>query len=98
MIITHAHMQIKPEQEEAFLKEVHYLIAITRTEEGNISYELMKSTEQEYRYTMVELWKDMEAVGIHNTSEHFTAFIQKAREFLAAPLDAKLFNGEQVQL
>jgi len=97
MIIIHAKLQVKPDQEQAFLEETKTLLKASRAEEGNISYDLMKSTEQEYHYTMVELWKDAEATAIHNTSEHFTAFIQKAQEFMAAPMDLKVFSGEPVK-
>ncbi|WP_138752119.1 putative quinol monooxygenase [Paenibacillus sinopodophylli] len=96
MIIIHATLTVKPEQEQAFLEAAKVLVAATRAEEGNISYELMKATEKEQQYTMVELWKDVEATTIHNTSAHFTAFVQRAQAFLAAPMDLRVFNGEQV--
>lgn len=98
MIIIHANLQIQPEQEQTFLEETKILLAATRAEEGNISYELKKSTEQDYHYTMVEVWKDLEATTIHNTSEHFKAFVQKAPTFMAAPMDLKVFNGELVKV
>jgi len=97
MIIIHAHLQVKPDQEQAFLQEAKTLLVATRAEEGNISYDLMKSTEQDGHYTMVEIWKDVEATAIHNTSEHFTAFTQKAQTFMAAPMDLKVFNGEPLK-
>ncbi|MED4256510.1 MULTISPECIES: putative quinol monooxygenase [Bacillaceae] len=97
MIIIHAHLQIKPDQEQAFLEEAKPLILGSRAEEGNISYDLMKSTEQEHHYTVVELWKDKEAIEFHHKSEHFTAFVQKAQAFMAAPMDVKLFSGEPVK-
>ncbi|MEG0386124.1 putative quinol monooxygenase [Solibacillus cecembensis] len=97
MIIIHAHLQVKPDQEQAFLEEVKILLSATRDEKGNISYELMKSTEQECHYTMVEIWQDIEATAIHNTSEHFTAFTQKAPTFMAAPMDLKVFSGEPIK-
>ncbi|WP_409368111.1 putative quinol monooxygenase [Lysinibacillus sp. 38-6] len=97
MIIIHAHLQVKPEQEQAFLQEAKTLLAATRAEEGNISYNLMKSTEQDCHYTMVEIWQDVEATAIHNTSEHFTAFTQKAQTFMAAPMDLKVFSGEPLK-
>ncbi|MEC2057515.1 antibiotic biosynthesis monooxygenase [Peribacillus psychrosaccharolyticus] len=97
MIIIHAHLQVKPDQEQAFLEEGKILLSATRAEEGNISYDLMKSTEQEHHYTMVEVWKDVEATTLHNTSEHFTAFTQKAKTFMAAPMDLKVFSGEAVK-
>lgn len=97
MIIIHAQLQIKPSQEQAFLEEVKTLLSASRAEEGNTSYDLMKSTEQDCHYTMVEIWKDVEASAAHNTSEHFTAFVQKAPTFLAAPMDLKVFSGEPVK-
>ncbi|MNW27615.1 putative monooxygenase YcnE [compost metagenome] len=97
MLIIHAHMQIKPEQEQQFLAAAQPLVAASRLEEGNISYELTKSTEQEYRYTMVELWKDEAATAAHNSSEHFQAFVKIAPEFMAAPMDLQIFSGEQIK-
>lgn len=46
---------------------------------------------------MVEVWKDEEAVASHNTSEHFTSFVSKAKQYLTAPLDIKAYNGELVK-
>lgn len=97
MIIIHANLQVKPDQEQAFLEEVKTLLSASRAEKGNISYDLMKSTEQDCHYTMVEIWADLEATATHNTSEHFTAFTQKAPNFMAAPMDLKVFSGEAVK-
>lgn len=97
MIIIHAHLQIKPDQEQTFLEAAQTLLSATRAEEGNMSYDLMKSTEQDYHYTVVEIWKDLEATTIHNASEHFTAFTQKAPTFMAAPMDLKVFSGEPIK-
>ncbi|OAB47356.1 putative quinol monooxygenase [Paenibacillus antarcticus] len=96
MIIIHAHMQVKPDQEQTFLEEVKALLSATRAEEGNISYDLMKNTELAHHYTMVELWNDVEATAIHNSSAHFKDFVQKSQAFMAAPMNVKVFNGETV--
>lgn len=96
MIIVHANIQVKPDQEQAFLEEMRILLPLTRAEEGNLSYELMKNTEKDHHYKMVELWKDVEATASHNTSAHFTAFVQKASAFMAAPMDLQIFSGEAV--
>lgn len=97
MIIIHAHFQINPEKEQAFLEEMHSLIAASRSEEGNISYGLMKDTETEQAYTMVEIWKDAAAVEAHNTSAHFTSFAGRAPEYMAAPIDVQIFDGNKVE-
>lgn len=97
VVIIHAHLQVKPDQEESFLSDVKTLLHETRAETGNISYDLLKSTEQEHHYTMVELWEDLQATASHNASPHFTTFLQQAKAYLAAPMDLKIFNGEAVQ-
>lgn len=96
MIIIHALLQVNPQRREQFLAEVKPLIAASQAEEGNISYELYEKAGHENAFIMVETWRDAEAVAEHNTSSHFTGFAGKAGEFLAAPLDVKVYSAEQV--
>jgi quinol monooxygenase YgiN len=97
MIIIHAGFQVKADQENEFLKEIKSLVEASRAEEGNISYDLLKDSEKAGSYTMVELWKDMAAVQAHNQFEHFTSFMAKAPQYMAAPANVKLFNAEQIE-
>ncbi|ANU13930.1 antibiotic biosynthesis monooxygenase [Planococcus halocryophilus Or1] len=98
MIIIHANLQVQPAQEQAFLEAAKTVIEGSRQEAGNISYDLKKSTDQEQHYTMVEVWKDAEAIQAHNTSEHFQAFVQKAPTFMAAPMDLNAYSAETVKI
>lgn len=93
MIIIHARFQVIPAKEKAFLDEIRPLITKSRAESGNIAYDLMKDTDEDHVYTMVEVWKDTEAVGHHNTSGHFNEFVSKAPEFLAAPLAVNSYEA-----
>ncbi|MFP3412837.1 putative quinol monooxygenase [Bacillus sp. SIMBA_074] len=97
MIIIHAIFQVNPEKQKSFLEQIQPLLHGSREESGNVSYDLYKDTEKESVYTMVEVWKDEAAVASHNTSEHFTSFVSKAPQFLTAPLDIKVYNGELVK-
>lgn len=97
MIIIHAEFHINPTKEQAFLEEILPLVAASRAEEGNISYDLMKDTERESVYTMVEVWRDAAAVENHNGSEHFSSFVGRAPEYLAAPLDVKIYEGNKIK-
>lgn len=96
MIIIHAAFQVKAEQETDLLKDIQPLIEASRSEEGNLSYDLMKDTEKAGAYTMVETWRDMDAVKFHNQTDHFSAFTEKAPKFMAAPADVKLYRAEQI--
>ncbi|AZB43039.1 antibiotic biosynthesis monooxygenase [Bacillus sp. FJAT-42376] len=97
MIITHAGFQVRQDKEAAFLEEIQTLIQASQAEAGCISYRLMKNLDQDLAYTMVEVWEDMAAVKSHGESEHFVAFIGKAKEYLAAPLDVKSYDGTALE-
>lgn len=96
MIIIHAALSVLKEKEEEFIQEVKTLIEASRKENGNIQYDLMKDTETESTYMMVEVWENQEAVQNHNTSDHFIQFGQKAQRFMAAPPNVKIFTGQEV--
>ncbi|MDR4984183.1 antibiotic biosynthesis monooxygenase [Bacillus cereus] len=97
MIIIHAIFQVDSAKQQSFLEEIQPLLHGSREESGNVSYDLYKDTEKESVYTMVEVWEDEAAVAAHNTSEHFTSFVSKASQFLTAPLNIKVYNGELVK-
>ncbi|WP_340006516.1 putative quinol monooxygenase [Paenibacillus sp. FSL K6-0276] len=97
MVIIHAVLKVNPERREQFLAESKTLLSATHAEEGHLSYELYENAGEANSFIMVETWRDAEAVSSHNTSPHFTAFSAKAGEFLAAPLDVKVFSAEQVK-
>lgn len=97
MIIIHASIRINHAKNAAFLQEVQSLLAESRAEEGNVSYDLYQEAGKEHAYLMVEVWKSPEAVDSHNKSSHFQAFVAKAPEFLSEPLGLNVFHGEQVK-
>lgn len=97
MIIIHATFYLNPVKQNMFLEEIKPLIAASREENGNISYRLQKDVENENVYTMVEVWQDMQSVASHNSSEHFTNFVAKAKDFLTAPLDVNAFEGQPIK-
>ncbi|WP_438349367.1 putative quinol monooxygenase [Paenibacillus sp. FA6] len=96
MIIIHATFNIIADKQQAFVEEIQPLIEASKAESGNISYDLFKSTDKENIFIMVEAWQDSDAVAFHNASTHFTTFVGKAGNFLAAPLDIKSFNGQSI--
>ncbi|WP_409305944.1 putative quinol monooxygenase [Peribacillus sp. SCS-155] len=73
------------------------LLAASCEENGNISYNLYKNTENNNVFTMVEVWKELRQLPFI-TKAFFTSFIGKAKEFLTAPLDVKAFDGQPAKL
>ncbi|WP_322906651.1 putative quinol monooxygenase [Paenibacillus campi] len=97
MLIIHANMLIKPEQVDKFLQEIDALVTASQAEEGNISYVLKRDVKQHNLFTMVEEWKDAEAMKLHNATPHFQKFVQDMQQFAAAPLDAKVFEATELK-
>ncbi|WP_339273549.1 putative quinol monooxygenase [Paenibacillus sp. FSL W8-0187] len=97
MIIIHAEMKVNREVEAEFLESIQELIASSRAEAGNVSYKLLKDTDQDDTYMMVEQWKDEEAVGAHNASSHFQAFVANAPKYLTAPLQVQALTGQPIR-
>lgn len=93
MIVVHAKMQIQASARELFLSEIQTLIAASRAEEGNVSYDLFEDTEQANTFMMMEVWNDKEAIATHNASSHFQAFTGKAPQFMAAPLGIQAYDA-----
>ena len=98
MIIIHATFHVHSAKQDTFLQEIQPLIANSRAEKGNISYSLQKDIEKENTFTMIEVWQDLQAVESHNSSEHFTSFVAKAKDLLTAPLDVKVFEGHPLNV
>ena len=97
MIIIHAVSHVQEAKVQAYLEDIQSLISSSREESGNVSYDLYRDTENENKFVMVEVWKDAQAVENHNSSNHFTSFVAKAKDYLAAPLEVKLYNAQTIE-
>ncbi|WP_028857697.1 putative quinol monooxygenase [Psychrilyobacter atlanticus] len=91
MIKITAKANVKKENIDLYLKVASVLTDASRNEEGNISYGLFQDTENPSTLTFIEEWKSLEAVKIHEESEHFKTNISKLIE-LAESIDINVYN------
>ncbi|UUV17623.1 antibiotic biosynthesis monooxygenase [Fusobacteria bacterium ZRK30] len=91
MIKITAKASVKEENIDLYLKVASILTDASRNEEGNISYGLFQDTENPSTLTFIEEWKSLEAVKIHEESEHFKTNISKLIE-LAESIDINVYN------
>lgn len=82
MITIIADFEIKPECVEAFRKAAQECIVCSREEEGNASYDLHVSINQDNRFFFIENWKDEEAIAFHHSTEHFQKFAGAFRSMI----------------
>jgi len=79
----------KTEEVESVLME---LIAPTREEPGCISYVLHQSQDDKHSFVFVENWANQTALDEHLQKPYLQAFLARADELLAEPLDVSLWH------
>ncbi len=92
MITIVAHNHIKEGCEEAYQKLAKEMVTASRSEEGNISYRLMRDRNDPLHFAFIEVWKDEEAIRLHNESTHFKTLVPKMDEYKSVPSDAAQFE------
>lgn len=79
----------KAEQVEGILMD---LIGPTREEPGCISYVLHQAKDDKRSFLFVENWASQMALDEHLQKPYLQAFVAKADELLAEPLDVTLWH------
>jgi quinol monooxygenase YgiN len=69
-----ATLKANPEFKDELWNAVLEVVKGTRTETGNISYNVYVDTTDPLQWTFIENWKSQAAINDHNTSEHFRTF------------------------
>lgn len=92
MIKIVAKNTLKEGQKENFIKTAKELIEKSRAEEGNISYTLCEDIKNPDILTFIEEWKDMEAIAVHNDTEHFKKIVPMLAEFRIGSSEVNLYK------
>lgn len=72
------------------------LIETTLSEEGNIDYQLLKSTD-DCTLTFVEKWESAEALQKHMTAPHFQSFGAESADFVEN-MEIQVLSATEVKL
>ena len=72
------------------------LIETTLSEEGNIDYQLLQSTDDD-TLTFVEKWESPEALQKHMASLHFQNFGGESADFVEN-MEIQVLNADEVKL
>jgi quinol monooxygenase YgiN len=96
VIIVTANITAKPGERDELISKSQNVIESTRQEQGNISYELLASTEDENVLLMFEKWESKEALDAHMQTEHFKAFGTAIKDIIAKELDITVYSADKV--
>ncbi len=80
MIVVSGTIVIDPAKVDLGIELTRELMAKTREEPGNVSYEFFAALEDPSRFHVFEEWESAEAIQEHSASEHMAAFFTGAAE------------------
>lgn len=92
MITIVARCSVKPDTADEFMKIARGLVEASRSEDGNVSYDLYVDLADPAKFTFIEVWKDRAAIDSHNETPHFRDFGERAGPLFAGPLDIALYR------
>ena len=86
-----ARVQVNPDQTAAFTNVAKTLVDATRTEPGNISYNVYQSPLDSCSFIFYEEYADENAFSAHAASAHFKSFADTIPVMLAEDLIIEQF-------
>lgn len=87
-----ARMKARPGMEETVRSELLALVAATTKEKGCITYDLHQATDDKALFLFYENWCSREDLDEHLGKPHLQAFLGKADELLAEPVEVSLWE------
>ncbi|AZZ38836.1 putative quinol monooxygenase [Acidipropionibacterium jensenii] len=85
MIITLAFLDIKPECVDAFITASTANAQASRQEPGVTRFDLVRQLDVPTNFTLVEEYRDIDAVEAHRTTEHYLAWKATVADMQATP-------------
>lgn len=75
MVVVIAQFTVKHAHLADFKAKCAELIALSRKEQGCISYKLHQNNAQENHFVFIEHWETQDDLDAHSASTHFTATV-----------------------
>lgn len=87
MIAVYANCTVSDSNIKQFVALAETLIAETRKESGNVSYELIRGIENPNLFAFLEKWSNQAVLDEHMKTPHFTSIVPKLGELMDAGMN-----------
>jgi (4S)-4-hydroxy-5-phosphonooxypentane-2,3-dione isomerase len=85
MQVLSVSIHVKPEHVEAFIPVMLENARGSRTEPGNLRYDLFRDDDDPNHFLLYEVYRDAEALEDHRATPHFQKWAAAVEPWLAAP-------------
>jgi (4S)-4-hydroxy-5-phosphonooxypentane-2,3-dione isomerase len=85
MLVVHVHVQVKPDQVEAFIQRTLENSRASLKEPGIARFDLVQEQADPTRFVLVEAYKTPDAPAAHKETAHYAAWRDAVADMMAAP-------------
>ncbi|SMO97837.1 antibiotic biosynthesis monooxygenase [Paracoccus laeviglucosivorans] len=97
MLIQLVQIKVQPGHRDAFLRAFRLNWEGTRTEPGNIRFDLLCDPEDENSFSVYEMFRDEAALDAHRATEHFRKCIELIDPIMAERRSKRFFLPVMVE-
>lgn len=85
MLIVHVHIQVKPEQIEAFRAACVANSSESLKEPGIARFDVLQQRDDPSRFLLVEIYRDADAPAAHKQTAHYKTWAETVADMMATP-------------
>ena len=93
MLVVHVHVQVKPEDLEAFLVESRRNAAASLEEPGVRRFDLLQDEGDTTHVVLNEVYVDQAAADAHKATDHYARWREAVAEMMAQPRRSTRFTA-----
>jgi quinol monooxygenase YgiN len=93
MIYAVTHVDIVPTKKDDGIAALKDISAPSRTESGNLRYEVLQQNSRANHFTLVEVWRDQKALEAHEVAAHTVKMRQVLLPIEGALYDQRLYHA-----
>lgn len=92
MIVYAVHVRVIPDREQDFIEATKRNHEGTRTEPGNIRFDVLQSADDPTSFMLYEVYESAEAVTAHKETAHYHAWREAVADWMAEPRRGEKFD------
>lgn len=92
MLIVHVHIQVKPDQVEAFRAASIENSRNSLQEPGIARFDVLQQQDDPTRFLLVEIYRTPEAPAAHKQTAHYRKWAETVADMMAVPRSSVKFD------
>jgi autoinducer 2-degrading protein len=93
MITVWVKIKVKTEYIDAFIKETMENVKKSQKEVGIVTFELLKQNEMKQDYTLIEVYKDKNAIDLHKKTFHYKKWKEAVAPMMEIARQSEKYNN-----